>query len=803
MTVPFKTIPLVFAALVACGRWAPPQRATEPEPGNDGSSIAARGKDSASAGPVSSDASPPKSELLNIDSMGPYFAGILEGEAAAALAEDRLEDAVELFDEIASRKYDPIMTPRVLFLAAYLSQRLGNDERALSELPGLAERLPLVADTALETAALAALNLKKYEVAIRLARSVSPESLEAEAASIIAADALAALERWEEAAAAYREHLERWPEGEGNCEVISKLVSCETTLATDGEEVDERLARVALARIERLLAQRSSGPWARISTDCEKKLREALGEPYRKNQHERPAAHRAYDDARDLMRRMRNEEAERAFKRVVRLARDGGSLECRARLDRARMIRRQRDHERAAESYARTAELCEDPYVRVRALYNAGRSYASAGRTTDAIEAFNAVERDYPDHSYADDARLRAARCHLDAGDRKKFLELLSTLPDDYPSGDMRAEAFWIVAHDAIGNDDLAAAREALSRYFELFPVEDGWYSSGRSGYWLGRVEQLAGNTESAVKRYEHVIATAPLTYYMVLAHARLRAIDPVRATALIARLAPPGGRLTTRFPEELLEQYRSLATGIELMRLGLTTRGKRELRRLVADPGTPADLHLATAALFRRMGSFVEAREVASIGESDWRHRYPTGNDLARWTLAYPRAYEEEVAKAAKESGVDEALIYAVMREESGFNDDIESWANAIGLMQLILPTARSMGRRLGIRVDRRALRRPLVNLRLGAGYLAYLEEKFDGNPALVIAGYNAGEGAVESWIEKRGGEPLDEFVERIPYRQTRGYTKRVLASYAVYSFLYGEERPLLLPPLEIPRND
>ncbi|MFO8074355.1 MAG: transglycosylase SLT domain-containing protein [Polyangia bacterium] len=732
--------------------------------------------------------------------MGPYFAGILEGEAAAALAEDRLEDAVEFFDEIGHRSYDPTLTPRALFLAAYLSQRLGNDERALSEIPELAERLPMVADTALETAALAALNLEKYDEAIRLAHSVSPGSLEAEAASIIAADALVALERWEEAAAAYREHLERWSDKKRNCEVISKLVSCETSLATAGEEVDARLARDALARIERLLAQHSSGRWARIAADCEKKLREALGEPSPENLRERPAAHRAYEEARDLMRRMRNEEAERAFNRVVRLARDGKSLECRARLDRARMIRRQRDHERAAESFAQTAELCEDPYVRVRALYNAGRSYASAERTTDAIVAFNAVERDYPDHSYADDARLRAARCHLEDGDREKFLDLLSTLPDDYPSGDMRAEALWIVAHDAIEREDLEAARKALFRYFEMFPVEDGWYSSGRSGYWLGRVEQLAGNTESAVERYEHVIATAPLTYYMVLAHARLRAIDPVRATALIARLAPPGGRLTTRFPKELLGRHRPLATGIELMRLGLTTRGKRELRRLVADPGSPADLHLVVAALFRRTGSFVEAREVASIGESDWRQRYPAGNALARWMLAYPLAYEEEVAAAAKESGVDESLIYAVMREESGFNGDIESWANAIGLMQLILPTARSMGRRLGIRVNRRTLRRPRVNLRLGAGYLAYLEEKFDGNPALMIAGYNAGEGAVDNWIAKRGGEPLDEFVEWIPYRQTRGYTKRVLATYAVYAFLYGEERPLLAPPLEIP---
>jgi soluble lytic murein transglycosylase len=115
-------------------------------------------------------------------------------------------------------------------------------------------------------------------------------------------------------------------------------------------------------------------------------------------------------------------------------------------------------------------------------------------------------------------------------------------------------------------------------------------------------------------------------------------------------------------------------------------------------------------------------------------------------------------------------------------------------------MPTAKSMGRRLDIKVNKKALRKPETNIRLGAAYLAFLGEKFDDHVALMIAGYNAGEGAVARWLEDHPDSELDEFVELIPYHQTRGYTKRVLATLATYKFLYEDNRPLLTPELELP---
>jgi soluble lytic murein transglycosylase len=102
------------------------------------------------------------------------------------------------------------------------------------------------------------------------------------------------------------------------------------------------------------------------------------------------------------------------------------------------------------------------------------------------------------------------------------------------------------------------------------------------------------------------------------------------------------------------------------------------------------------------------------------------------------------------------------------------------------MLPTARQWARRLAMpRPDRTALTVPATSIRIGAAYLGALLKQFDGSPALALAAYNAGENAVARWRGAAPGQELDEFVEEIPYDETRGYVKRVLRSYAAYRLL------------------
>jgi soluble lytic murein transglycosylase len=117
---------------------------------------------------------------------------------------------------------------------------------------------------------------------------------------------------------------------------------------------------------------------------------------------------------------------------------------------------------------------------------------------------------------------------------------------------------------------------------------------------------------------------------------------------------------------------------------------------------------------------------------------------------------------------------------------------------MQLLPTTAHEVARGTGLASDETALHHPEVNVPLGAKLLSALRRSFAANPALAIAAYNSGSGAVRRWLDARGGEELDVFVEQIPYDETRGYVKRVLASQAAYAFLYA--RPVLDEVLALP---
>lgn len=748
--------------------------------------------------PIESD---PYEEWLSLDTFSPYFTNPDCHDAATALSENRLEEALRLFDALAAQTSDERLTLRARFIAAYLAELLGNDERAFSELSSLAPRLPLVADLARERAAGAALRLGRPEQALDLARAVSQNSSLAQDAAVTAADALRAMGRLDEAVEAYKEYLQNWPNGKRRNESLSRTVECLATLVKT-KRAGESTAQEAVAYLELLTAQAPTSQWTNAAQEFADSLHAALGRELIKQRTDRKVAWEEYDRASSLMRRMRNIEAERAFARVIRQARVDGDLYCRSRYEQALVIKRQREHARAAQQFDEVSRDCTIPNIRVRALLNGGKAYLSAGRWDDAIRLFNELETDFQSHSYADDARLYSAQCHLQSGDRDKFIELLTTLPDVYPAGDMRAEALWTVAYDLIQRNELTDAKAVLERYYELFPRESGWYASGRSGYWLARVEELLGDRRGAADHYEHVIVTSPLTFDMVLAYNRLLTIEEDRARTLASGLAPGQQSTGTRFPKSLLDDYPPLATGIELHRLGLISLAKQELSQLLRKPHLPSEIHWVAADFLRRSGAFQQSREMIVHADKTWQQRYPLGSDYNRWSLAYPTAFEDAVSEAAAENTLRSSLLWAVMREESGFDPNVESWANAIGLMQVILPTAKRIGETIGVHVNRRKLRRPKVNITIGSAYLSILKEKFQGHPILMIAGYNAGEGAVTRWLEPRMGDAVDRFVEDIPYDQTRGYTKRVISSLATYLFLYEEQHPLLELDLTLPQS-
>jgi soluble lytic murein transglycosylase len=184
----------------------------------------------------------------------------------------------------------------------------------------------------------------------------------------------------------------------------------------------------------------------------------------------------------------------------------------------------------------------------------------------------------------------------------------------------------------------------------------------------------------------------------------------------------------------------------------------------------------------------------------TDHLEHFPEAKWRIEWETAYPRAFEPLVAKACEKYTLPQAIAWGIMREESSFVADAKSPAQAYGLMQLIVPTARGLTSGTPYGADEASLKQPEVSIELGTRLLAGLRSKF-GHDALAISAYNAGGGSVDKWMKNRTGDDLDLFVENIPFDETRNYVKRVTSSVAAYGYLYDRKSydAVLAMPLQV----
>ncbi|MBF0279330.1 MAG: transglycosylase SLT domain-containing protein [SAR324 cluster bacterium] len=160
-----------------------------------------------------------------------------------------------------------------------------------------------------------------------------------------------------------------------------------------------------------------------------------------------------------------------------------------------------------------------------------------------------------------------------------------------------------------------------------------------------------------------------------------------------------------------------------------------------------------------------------------------------ALWKFAYPRPYWTYILQQSKKANLDPYWVLAIIREESRYDPDALSIADARGLMQLIEPTAKQVAKQQKMRLKNiHSLHDPFINIRLGTHYLGTLARQFHKEIIYAAGGYNAGGHRMKKWLKSSGNLPLDEFVESIPFRETRNYVKRVFMSYRLYKKIYQE---------------
>ena len=173
------------------------------------------------------------------------------------------------------------------------------------------------------------------------------------------------------------------------------------------------------------------------------------------------------------------------------------------------------------------------------------------------------------------------------------------------------------------------------------------------------------------------------------------------------------------------------------------------------------------------------------------------TGDDMGgikgkvyKWF--YPQKYSQQVTQYAAEFEVDESLVYAVMRTESGFRPEVESHAGAVGLMQLMPSTFDWLQERLDGTVTYSAedLKNPDINARYGIYFLSILSERYDGDVHTIAAAYNAGNATVDGWLEDARYSSDGVHLTNIPYEETSRYADKVVDTVEMYKKLYYSEK-------------
>jgi soluble lytic murein transglycosylase len=399
------------------------------------------------------------------------------------------------------------------------------------------------------------------------------------------------------------------------------------------------------------------------------------------------------------------------------------------------------------------------------------RSLARSGRIEESLAAFDEVAR-RGDAELAARARFLAGTLHEDT-DLAAAEASYRLVAERAPLAEQRSAARWRLAWIAWRRGDDAAAAAALERFIadEPDPAE-----RLRGRYWLARTLTRLGRPEGRARLAE-LVKEGPLSYYGWRAASRL---DGASAPD-VAAPPPPGRGGSPDLPAALVRRIQIL------LEAGLDTRAAREIRPLAERAGN-RDTRLALAQLFLEAGQFHRAQRLVLDAHADELARVPTPGGEALWWLAWPTAYDRAVERAAAANGIEPALVYAIMREESGYQADALSVVGARGLTQIMPDTGRRLASDLGVAsFDPSELFVPERNIELGAFYLSQLLQRFDGRASAAIASYNAGPEAVARWLAAGGTAEDDEWVEAIPYDQTRSYVKRVLRSLHVYRTLYG----------------
>lgn len=545
--------------------------------------------------------------------------------------------------------------------------------------------------------------------------------------------------------------------------------------------------------------------WSRHPTRSQASEAKKLLKQYRRSGRKKEASLTAAERlarAERLYRRHRHSKCLKITEALMKAARKRSEMWCRAQGLTAMATARKREETLSMPHFESFVKNCES-HLTPDVLYRGVDAARKAGRHGNVEKWTRMLVKKFPESSLCDDALVLAARVHFVKGEGKKLGRAVDLVFSDFPHGDMAPDAAWFPVYHHFLEGEYSEAFKLAEKYRALLPERQNYRTNGRLLYWAGRSLHLQGKKKEALKYYTEVMQKYPLSWYALVSYLRLEERKKGLGDKTLAESVKASAPILPSLDEVVAsaaDSGRDLAPALHLLSLELLDEAREELEAVLGEPsddGDPAGL-LLSAFLYDRAKAYSPSHHTLRRKVPDFAYTYPGENGERWWRVAYPDAYQELTAKHGKIHGIPWTLAQGVMREESGFNPVVESYAHAWGLMQLLQKTATWVE---GSHVSRRKLKDPDTNISLGVRYLKYLYGRFN-HPVLSVAGYNSGPGGVLKTLARVRNRRIDEFVETIPYNQTRRYTKRVLSSAWTYQYLYGDVGGAVPFELEFPKQ-
>ncbi len=398
------------------------------------------------------------------------------------------------------------------------------------------------------------------------------------------------------------------------------------------------------------------------------------------------------------------------------------------------------------------------------------------------------LARLHPDSPWRLEALLAMGNSYLVENQVDAYEPFYRACYESFPKEARAAGCHWKVtwAHYLRRKDD---ARDLLREHLRLFPNAD---ESSAALYFLGRLAEKADDASAARAYYSEIVREYPNYFYTGLARERMAALPPVEVaaspvTSFLRTVDFPVRARVRNFEPNARAKVR-LARARLLASAGLDDWAEVELRYAAQSEDQPHVMGLELATMAARRGVQDQAIRYLKRYAPDYLYMRIDSAPAEFWKLAFPIPYREDLERFARQNNLDPFLVAALARQESEFNPKAVSVSSARGLTQIMPSTGRELSRRLGIRPYSTArLFQPLVNLQLGTYYLRSVVDSVDGRWEAALAAYNAGLSRAKDWSTWGEFREAAEFVETVPFTQTREYIQIVLRNADIYRQLYG----------------